>query len=163
MEEKVKNCSNINSKKQDEKKFCLLRDDWCFGCHGQLSVLLKNVKLYFDLKPKNKEFADAILQVILCDIKHLIYLCNLSCYKSSFPNLLWYEKNTWQYYKDLKAPTKNKELYLDIALGEYLLIENYKSLLTSEENMKTEIKKLIIESQGCLSNLSEQLKKINIK
>ena len=103
-------------KKANEKKFCSLIDNSCFGIHGEFSVLLRNVKFYFDVKQKNKQLSDAILQVILCNIKHIIHLCSLYDARRSLPFFLGYEKNTWQYYSDIKTPKKIKQIYLEIAL-----------------------------------------------
>ncbi len=140
--------------KKSKEKIALLKDNSCFGCHGVLSVLLKNVKFYFDVKPKNPKLADAILQVILCNIKHLVELCSLSNESLFMSKLLNHEKNTWQYYSDIKAPKKAKQLYLEVALSEYLVIENYKKLSENHQNAQKErFEKLIIEGNECLLNL----------
>jgi len=159
MEESYTNHVDTNIKKINNKEFCFLRDNSCFGNHGQLSVLLRNLKFYFDIKPTNKQLADAIFQVILCNIKHLIELCSLYRNSFSLPIFLGYEKNTWQYYKDIKTPTKVKQLYLEIALSEYLLIENYKKLIVNSESSKSDnLKKLILESEESIVYFSEQIK-----
>ncbi|MBE7081914.1 MAG: hypothetical protein E7372_05085 [Clostridiales bacterium] len=154
MEEKdnIYICDFINKKLQ--KKISMLKDDSCFGSHGVLSVLLKNVKFYFDVKPKNPKLADAILQVILCNIKHLIELCSLNNESLSMSKLLNHEKNTWQYYSDIIAPKKTKQLYLEVALNEYLIIENYKKLRKNYQNSQNAMfEKLITESKECLLDL----------
>lgn len=154
MEEKNNNCVCAFLDKKSQEKVALLKDDSCFGCHGVLSVLLKNVKFYFDVKSKNPKLADAILQVILCNIKHLIELCSLSNESCAISKLLNHEKNTWQYYSDIKAPKKAKQLYLEVALSEFLIIENYKKLSKNYQNeQKERFERLISEGKDCLLNL----------
>ncbi len=144
--------------KTNEKKFCLLIYNSCFGIHGELSVLLRNVKFYFDVKQKNKQFSDAILKVIICNIKHIIHLCSLYDARYSLPIFFGYEKNTWQYYKEIKTPTKIKQIYLEMALSEYLLIENYKNLMESiGSSIGDDLKKFIKESEDCLICLNQQI------
>ncbi len=144
--------------KSNSKKLTFLANDSCFGLHGELSVLLRNVKFYFDIKPINKKLSDVILQVILCNIKHLIYLSSLYSNNSNLPLFLEYEKNTWQYYKDNKTPTKSKQLCLEMALSERLLIENYQKIIKiSNGSDRERLKKLIAESKECLNYIIEQM------
>ncbi len=158
MEEKYVSGRCEKANKNNSNKFCLLKDSFCFGNHGELSVLLRNVKFYFDIKPISSGVADAILQVILCNVKHLIVLCNLNNKTPNGSILIGYEKNNWQHYKTVKAPTKFKQLYLEVALSEYLLIENYKMLIDDAENSKSGcLEKLIAENKECLIYLRKQI------
>ena len=157
MEEKRISFVGEGQKIINSYKPCFLNDDFCFGHHGELGVLLKNVKFYFDIKPISSGVADAILQVILCNVKHLIKLCNLNYKNLNRSIFISCEKNTWQYYKSIKTPTKIKQLYLEVALSEYLLIENYKMLFSSSKNLKADcLEKFITESKECLSCLKRQ-------
>ena len=158
MKENSSNYIDTKVNKLLSKEFFMLKDNSCFGTHGQLSVLLRNIKFYFDIKPKNKECADVILQVILCNIKQLIDLCNLGGKNQNLPSFLGLEKNTWQYYKSIKTPTKTKQLYLEMAVGEDLLIESYKKLIISLEKSKSEkLQKIIEESKQCLEFINKQM------
>ena len=53
MKESNSNSKNDIQKMSRLKKFGILRDFSCFGAHGELSVLLRNLKFYFDINKQH--------------------------------------------------------------------------------------------------------------
>ena len=126
----------------------------CFGHHGQISIILKQIRCYFLYKGiKTKSQEKALLETICCNVKHFIML-------SKNQPFLPYEKNCYAYYLEKIAKRgKTKMLFLDLIASQTLLTSEYNRLLTNGLNLpKSVSEQIIIESKGCENCLNEQIK-----
>ena len=69
------------------------------GEHGKVKSILQYASHYFCFKELGEDCtAHLIMQIITCEIKHLLTLTEIAKKACSSPEFLTYSKNTWEYY-----------------------------------------------------------------
>ena len=124
-----------------------------FGHHGQISIVLLQIRYYFVYKGQlsfDKE--QMLLRVICLNIKHFIAI-------SKNQKFLPYETNAYSYYKEKIFRKENcKKLFLDLLAHQILLSKEYERiLLNSGLEYDIDIKQIFLESKECENILKKQI------
>ena len=91
------------------------------------------------------------MQIIVCEIKHLLTLTEIAKKACSTPEFLTYSKNTWEYYDINKKKSNDKsiKLLLDDVLSELLFIEEMIDVIKAlPDEKEKEIYISIIEEES---------------
>ena len=124
-----------------------------FGYHGQMSVILLQIRYYFVCKGKVKlDVEQALLKVLCFNIKHFLEL-------SAGQNFLEHEKNTYAYYKEKITETQSgKKIFLDLLSHQILLSNEYKSLqANSLSDLGIDLSQILLESKVCENVIKAQI------
>ena len=99
----------------------------CFGMHGHLSILLKNLQcLFYFRKIKKEELAKVYFQGVLNQLRHIIVLTRLIEKLGGYPEPLDYKNNQTDYYCiDGKYNVAEKMFLLDSMTSQIMLKEQY--------------------------------------
>ena len=122
------------------------------GEHGKVKSILQYASHYFCFKESGDDrTAYLIMQIIVCEIKHLLTLTEIAKKACSTPEFLTYSKNTWEYYDINKKKSNDKsiKLLLDDVLSELLFIEEMIDVIKAlPDEKEKEIYISIIEEES---------------
>ena len=124
-----------------------------FGHHGQMSVILQQIRCYFLYKGVlSSDQIQTLLKVLCYNIKHFLAL-------NQGQNFLAYEKNTYLYYKEQIVKLEStKKLFLDLYIGQTLLTNEYeKALFNGYTSVDSTIEQAYLESKDCENIIKKQI------
>ena len=132
------------------------------GEHGKVKSILQYASHYFCFKELGEDCtAHLIMQIITCEIKHLLTLTEIATKACSSPEFLAYSKNTWEYYDTNKKNINDKpiKLLLDDVLGELLFIDEMLDIVKtiSDEKEKEIFVNIIKEESKHVELLNDEI------
>ena len=129
-------------------------NDLCFGMHGHLSALLKDLKYFFYFKKKeNDTFSDLYLQRLFFHLKHIIVLTRLIEDLGGYAKMLEYKNNQVDYHalKGKDAVVEKVAILDGIATQTYIL----KNYFIIKENISDEKVSIIIDNE--IQNIKNEM------
>ncbi len=165
---------NIGKTRLLKRRLICRINDVCFGMHGHLSALLKELQYFFHFKKQEKDdLAFLYLQSVCAQLNHIISLTKIIENLGGYPEIISYKNNRVNYYKlSNKKNTLEKVALLDTLSTQILILEGYekvKAILceeTLEENIDKEIsivKKHIVQLSEYLTNPTPKLPNLSVE
>ena len=155
MVEKKKDGAIIN------KRLIFRLNNLCFGMHGFLSALLKDLHYFFYFKKhQNNALAKVYMQCVFSQLKNIINLSNLIEELGGYYKIYDYKNNGVDYYKPFGKQNIAKEMaILDSISSQILLIGECFSInqTTTDIPIKDMIDKTTIEMTENINLLSAHL------
>lgn len=133
-----------------KKQLIYRLNELCFGMHGHLSALLKDLTYFFYFKKcRNNNFSDLYLQSLFFHLKHLVALIKLIEELGGYPKIIEYKNNQIDYYC-LKANRKvaNKVALFDSIASQKLILNDYLRL------------KKIIEDEKIMALIDDEIENV---
>lgn len=144
-----------------QKKQSIKINEICYGHHGQISVILQQIRYYFLYKDSFcYDEEQVLLNAVCCNLKHFFNLTENVNQKNCERRFFSYEKNTYGYYKEkIYRKESHKKMFLDLLTSQTLLIKEYeKNLYNGCDNLFNKpISEIILESKECENAIKAQI------
>ena len=145
------------------KKIIYKLNDLCFGMHGHLTALLKDLHYFFYFKKQGKnKTSDLYLKCLYFQLKHIIVLTRLIENLGGYNKVYEYKRNQVEHFRlNNNRKIVEKVAILDSLASQILLLDNYKKIksIIQDEKVKSIIEKEIEEINSVIDLLKEKLKK----
>ena len=133
----------------------------CFGMHGHLSALLKDLNYFFYFKKEREiDLSNFYLQQIVGQLQHIITLTRLMEELGGYHKILDYTNNRADYHKLIKRKQiiKNQAI-LDSISNQVLLKEEYVKVqrLINDEKIGDIIEKEIFNLKNNIESLQDKM------
>ncbi len=156
------NIGKAKLEKGNKQLICQL-NDLCFGMHGHLTALLKDLHYFFYFKKQGKNMtSDLYLECLYFQLKHIIVLTRLIENLGGYYKVFEYKRNQVENFRfNTNRKIFEKVAILDSVATQILLLDNYKKIktLNIDEKVKNIINQEIEDINNGIDMLNAKLKK----